>query len=69
MLKEHLDFFKKSGFAVVQSFYDAGIMYIEDTNVIAICPFGSNLIQIKCKSKNCEQGIKLVENTILVNFS
>ena len=41
------------GYREKQSYTNTGLFYIEDKDFIAIGPFGSNRLRIKCKNSNC----------------
>ena len=62
--KEDLEYFISNGYTMVISYINIGICYIEDINLIAIGPFGSNKLQIKCKNPNCEESIVKFEELI-----
>lgn len=66
--KEHIGVFQQSGFTFLRSYYDAGMMYIEDNGLIATCVFGLNEIKIKCKSNHCGESAQLLENIILTKL-
>jgi hypothetical protein len=66
--KEHLSILQQAGFFFLKSFRDAGMIYIEDKGLIARGVFGLNELQVSCKSKACEESIKLLEKTILTTF-
>lgn len=64
--KSFLPIFELNGFFHLKSFFDAGMLYIEDKNVIATGVFGLNELSIKCKNKkNCQQSVDLLESIIL----
>src|SRR5271163_2709508 len=58
---EDLAYFVAGGFRGVKSYLDIGIFYIEDINLIALAPFGTNKLQIKCKNTACEPSIVKLE--------
>lgn len=64
---EHLQLFIDNGFTISKSYIDAGILYIENTNLAAVGPFGSNRLQIKCKNSNCDTSLADLER-ILTNI-
>lgn len=64
MENEDLDFFIENGFKPVKSYINIGIFYVEDDNLVAIGPFGSNKLQIKCKNQNCEGSIVKFEELL-----
>lgn len=63
--KEHLVYFANNNFVEVKSYTKVGILYIEDANLVAIGPFGSNRLQIKCKNANCDASLANLENVII----
>jgi hypothetical protein len=65
--KEHLQYFNINNFTEVKSYTNVGILYVEDANLAAIGPFGSNRLQIKCKTDNCDASLANLEN-VLRNF-
>ena len=60
--KTHLNFFSEKGFIEGKSYTVAGILYVENNNIIIIGPFGSNRLQIKCKIDNCDNSFSELEN-------
>lgn len=62
--KIHLNYFCNNNFSEVKSYTNVGILYIENATLVAIGPFGSNRLQVKCKSANCEGSIVNLENLI-----
>jgi hypothetical protein len=49
----HIPIFTASGFILSKSYIDRGILYIEDKNISAMGPIGSNRLQIRCKNTDC----------------
>lgn len=66
--KEQLSVLQQAGFYYLRSFYDAGMMYIEDQGLTASGVFGLSELHIKCKNKKCEDSVKKLEQTILTSF-
>lgn len=64
IMKEHLEYFIKNNYKDIKSYSNSGIFYIEDANLIAIAPFGTNRIQIKCKNSNCSASLDILEDLI-----
>ena len=62
--KSQLDYFNSNNFTDIKSYTNIGILYIEDSNIAAICPFGSNRLQIKCKTANCDASVAILENIL-----
>lgn len=61
LLKEYLQLFIDANYIVNKSYLDAGIFCVEDAGLVAICPYGSNRIQIKCKNSECAASINILE--------
>lgn len=55
--EDFLSLFVKSGFRELSHFTKAGILYVENNDLIIHSPFGDNKLQVKCKSKNDCAGI------------
>jgi hypothetical protein len=64
ILKKHLSQLLVNNFLDNNSYTSLGICYVEDDNIVAIGPFGSNRLQIKCKNNNCEISIASLENML-----
>lgn len=62
--KKHLDYFINNNYIEGKSYTGIGILYIEDSNLVAIGPFGSNRLQIKCKNDNCDLSLSILENVL-----
>lgn len=62
--KEFLPALEAAGFFYLRSFYDAGMLYIEDNGLIASGVFGLGDLTVKCKNKKCEDSMILLEKTI-----
>lgn len=45
------------GFKGADHFLKAGILYVDNSDLIILSPFGSDRLQIKCKKVNCDQKI------------
>lgn len=66
--KEHMSLFEDAGFSLLSQYVKAGILFIEDKNLSANCPFGQNEIFIKCKTKDCKSSVELIEKIILTSL-
>ncbi len=66
LLKEYVKLFEENGFLSIKKSIDSGIFNVENSNMRAICPFGNNKIQIKCKTKLCEEGKCEFEKVLLM---
>lgn len=66
--KEHLIIFQQAGFQFLQTYLDAGMLYVEDQNFFTTGVFGLNELKIKCKTKQCADSLVLFEQTIINNL-
>lgn len=64
--KEYLQKFVDNNFIESKSYTNLGILYLEDTNLVAIGPFGSNRLQIRCKNANCDNSLVILENILKI---
>jgi hypothetical protein len=64
LLNKYLPQLLVNNFLDSKSYTSLGICYLEDDNIVAIGPFGSNRLQIKCKNNNCEGSIVNLENML-----
>ena len=62
--KKYLPYFNNNNLTEVKSYINSGILYIENANLIAIGPFGSNRLQIKCKNSSCDASLADFENVL-----
>jgi len=62
--KMHLQHFSNNNFLEMKSYTNVGILYIEDANLAAMGPFGSNRLQIKCKNDNCDASLANLESIL-----
>lgn len=62
--KSYIQLFNGSGFLEVKSYTNLGILYVESKDLTAIGPFGSNRLNIKCKTANCQNNILELEKII-----
>ena len=51
-----------------KNFINSGIAYLDDFNTILIGPIGGLSLQVKCKSKDCTDSYKKVEE-LLSNYN
>jgi len=59
--KRLLSFFLNKGFKEYQHFTTAGILYVDNLEIIITGPIGSDRLQIKCKIADCDQKLKEFE--------
>jgi len=64
--KAHLQFFIGTGFSENKTYGNLGLLYIETINLVAIGPFGSNRLNIKCKTANCQNDIIKLEDILRI---
>lgn len=65
---EHLSEFNLYGFTSLNAYREAGMLYIESGDLIATGVFGLSTLNIKCKNKNCDKAMIILENCILEQF-
>lgn len=63
--KKHLDKFATLGFNVHGHFTQAGILYVDNADYIITGPIGSNRLQVKCKTNQCEQKLNDLEGLLV----
>jgi hypothetical protein len=61
IMAHHLQVFLTNGFETIKSYGAQGLFYIEDKNMFAIAPYGSNRLQIRCKNDSCENSLDSIE--------
>ena len=49
-----LEQLKTEGFTIAEHFKKAGILYADNKDFILTGPIGTNRLQVKCKTKNCD---------------
>ncbi len=62
--KEMLAKFVQMGFKEEAHFTKAGILYVTNSKFTITTPFGTTRLQIKCKSKNCDNDLASLEDAI-----
>lgn len=60
-MKSHLDGLVNLGFIEVAHFTKAGILYVDNQELILKGPFGSDRLQVQCKIANCDEKINDLE--------
>lgn len=65
LLKKHALLFREQGYSVLDNYLDSGMIYIEDSHLIATASIGSNLLQIRCKTTHCQEFLGILEKRIL----
>lgn len=63
--KIHLESLVKLGFQEAEHFTKAGILYVDNSDLIITGPFGSDRLQVKCKKLDCQQKINDFETLLL----
>ena len=59
-----IDVLVKFNFIEQKHFTKAGILYVENKELVLTGPIGSNKIQVKCKKKDCANFLNSLENDI-----
>lgn len=54
LMKNNLPQFQNSGFTILPSYTQAGMLYAENNSLIVIGKFGSTTIEVKCKLSDCD---------------
>lgn len=62
--KEHVPHFESAGFFISMPYQQAGMLYAENNNLIAIGTFGSKNLQLKCKVRQCDALSTPLENVL-----
>lgn len=62
--KTHIKFFAGSSFLENKTYTNLGLFYMESIDLTAIGPFGSNRLNIKCKTANCDDNIIQLEEIL-----
>lgn len=62
--KAHLGYLSINHFIESKSYTRVGILYVEDANLTAMGPFGSNRLQIRCKNDNCDASLANLEGIL-----
>jgi hypothetical protein len=63
LMREHIEAFK-TVFRVSEKHASYGILAIEDANLLATAPFGSNRLNLKCKTASCGESLESLERII-----
>ena len=64
IMKNHAPSFIEGGFYLSSTFFDVGMLYVENNFLIVTGSFGSNRLVLKCKIKNCETMTSTFEDVI-----
>ncbi|HWZ23100.1 MAG TPA: hypothetical protein VNW06_10630 [Cytophagaceae bacterium] len=62
--KDFLPLFESNGFVENKRFTKANILYVENEGLVATGAFGNNILQIKCKVKDCANFINAIEGLL-----
>ena len=63
-----IETFKVNGFKELVHFTQAGLMYVENSNLVISGPIGANKVHVKCKKTNCDTFLNDIEQ-LLINFT
>lgn len=61
----HISEFCKLGYTEHKHFTQAGILYVDNLDFILTGPLGSDRLQVKCKTANCEPKVNDLEKILL----
>lgn len=61
LMRGHLDKLVSLGFIEAKHFSAAGILYVDNEELILKGPFGSDRLQVQCKIANCEEKLNDLE--------
>jgi hypothetical protein len=61
LVKTHVDNLVRLGFVEHAHFTKAGIIYADNMDFIVTGPFGSDRLQVKCKTAGCEKKLNDLE--------
>ena len=62
--KSNLQLFANTRFLENKTYTNLGLFYIESIDLTAIGPYGSNRLNIKCKTANCSNNIIELEEIL-----
>lgn len=62
--KHLVEFLAKNGFIEYKSFTNSNICYVYDKDIIVQGSFGSDKLQVKCKTSSCNQSLNILESLI-----
>ena len=62
--KTFLPYFVSNGFQESKHFTNSGIFYIENAGLVATGMFGSNTLQAKCKTDDCQNHLSKFEELL-----
>lgn len=65
LTKEVMAYLTKNGFKELEHFTKAGILYLENIDFVLTAPIGSDKLQLKCKTNDCEQKINNLEQMLI----
>ena len=62
--KSQVNIFRESGYFIPDSFYQAGIFYIQSKQLIVSASFGSTRFNLRCSGSDCEAQISSFETLL-----
>ncbi|MCZ2224489.1 MAG: hypothetical protein LC122_12770 [Chitinophagales bacterium] len=62
--KSWIEYLKTCGFTEYKNFTSAGILYLFSKELTIIGPFGSDRLQVKCKTNLCHESLNILENAL-----
>ena len=63
LMREHIEAFS-AVFRVSERHSKFGILSMQDRNLLATAPFGTNRLNLKCKNADCKDSIESLERII-----
>lgn len=64
VMKQHSEAFKEAGFVVPAHLFRGGMFYVEWKGLVAVAPFGSAKLSIRCGSKDCQEQLAHLESML-----
>jgi len=64
-MREHVPIFEEAGFVRNKVFFQAGLFYVENGSYAATGTFGSSVVTIKCKVRDCDNLTTGFESVII----
>lgn len=62
--QSQLPIFTEAGFPFLQQYFDAGMIYLEDSGLIASGRFGGDELRIRCKNSSCQESLQKLERIL-----
>ena len=62
--KSQMQVFKDAGYMVPDNFYHNGVFYVQKTNLVATCAYGTKRISVRCHGPGCDDKISAFSDLI-----